>query len=410
MVAKSRVQRLLILWAAVTGLILMNACTRGGGGQNIEQKTPPIATPAPGPTTSPELDKDSSKSSTDPKSPDEKSKDVAPDAPVSNGSNDEIKIDDNTASGDPDSAILDPTGLTPTQIFGQSSVDSTTTDLHYSGAGQDGLRRQIQKYVDAKAETARAKRDKAFAKSIVNAEFHVDWSTREAQISVLLNRKSGQHFVRFNGSLDNKLLFRSGDLHGGSRLALEAACMDLRGGCDTVYVKLTDASTGQARTAHLLLRTTKSTLFTKADGFNLSRNEEFNNLLAVLVNTVKNSGRVGALNSLTLRTTEVINGRSSFKVEMSIRTGYRYQDDLNFGGALLKKPGTSSLLAPARVLPSSSPMGQTIRNVALIQNDGRGDLTLAVTIRKAAPEANEDTMNITFARIHKPVRPLILAD
>jgi hypothetical protein len=184
------------------------------------------------------------------------------------------------------------------------------------------------------------------------------------------------------------------------------ACMDLNGGCSTVYVKIQEAVGTKISVAHMIIRQTEATLFTHAQGFGLANNPEFDALLETLVRTDHHAGELNALNSLKLRTSETINGQASFRVEMGIRSAYNTQDTLNLGGPLVKPQEHSMMTAGAQVLRSTSPAADTIRSVLLTRNDGRGTLTLALTVRKATATAHEDTMDLTFSRIHKPTRPL----
>lgn len=409
----------LVVAIALIGFVASSACTRSGGSHPpIQQAPAPVATPIP--NSQSELDNDSSKSAQDSK--------TAPQGPQVSHDEDPSygpSAPSKTApalDGGPEVIVYDPTGLTPAQIFESSSrqgpaVIGNESDvangqsgepLFYSGSGQDDLREQLQTWVNTKTRQERVRRDKDFSKRVLNGRFDVDWSTRAAVLDVTIKGAKGPRVYRFTGSLSNRLLFRSGDLRKGNNLSVEAACMDLNGGCGTVYAKVQDATGGTVRTAHMIIRQTEATLFTHAQGFGLANNPEFDALLETLVRTDHHAGELNALNSLKLRTSETINGQSSFRVEMGLRSAYNTQETLNLGGPLVKPSVDSMLDAQAQVLRSSSPAADTIRQVVLTRNDGRGTLTLAVTIRKATATAQEDTMDLTFSRIHKPVRPLII--
>ena len=400
----AKAQRHFIVVMAVLGFIATSACTRSGGSNPpIQQDPQAVATPIP--TDRSELDKQTGKSAQDDKGPQQ----AGPQKPPQQAG--------------PQVVTYDPSGMAPGQIFDQSGKQSPTIignpsnvtngqsgeTLDYSGSGQDSLRDQIQTFVDTQTRSERIQRDKKFAKTISNGRFDVDWTSRTATLDISIKGANGSKVYRFAGPLTNKLLLHAGDLRHGQHISIEAACMDLNGGCNTVYAKVQDGTGGLVRTAHVLIRTTKATLYTHADnGFHSANNEEFDSLLHTFVNTVEHSGELDALNRLTLRTSETINGQSNFKVEMGIRSISNTQDTLNFTGPLVKPADDIDLAAPAQLVRSTSPMANTIRNVTLVNNDGRGTLTLAITVRKATVDAQEDTMDVTVARIHKPVRTLII--
>ncbi len=416
----AKTQRHLIVVMAVIGFIASSSCTRSGE-SNPPIKQDPQATTTPIPTEPSELDKQTGKSAQDDKGP----RPSAPKPPAQTAPR-APHVPDQVENLDPQVVTYDPSGMTPSQIFDQSGKQNPALignpsevpngpsgeTLNYSGSGQDGLRDQLQTFVDNQADTQtrseRNERDKKFAKTIGDARFDVDWLSRTATLEISVKGPKGLKVYRFNSPLTNKLLVHAGDLRRGRHLSVEAACMDLNGGCNTVYAKVQDGTGGLVRTAHVLIRTTKATLYTHADGFHLAHNEEFDVLLHTLVNTVKHSGELDALNSLTLRTSETINGQSNFQVEMGIRSSMNFQDSLNFTGPLVKPATDIKLEAPAQLVRSSSPMANTIRSVSLVNNDGRGTLTLAITVRKGTVDADEDIMDVTVARIHRPVRLLIV--
>jgi hypothetical protein len=262
--------------------------------------------------------------------------------------------------------------------------------------------------VNTKTPAKFVRGNQEFSKRVLQGRFDVDWSTRRATIDVTIKGSRGPKVYRFQGVLSNRLTFEAGDVNTGARVKVKVACMDLNGGCNTVYAMVLDGNGALARAAHLIIRQTEATLFTRAARFGLANNPEFDALLETMVRTDHHAGDLNALNSLKLRTSETINGQASFRVEMGIRSAYNQQETLNLGGPLVKPAGDYVLDAQAQVLRSTSPAADTIRSVVLTHNDGRGNLTLAVTVRKALATAQEDTMHLTFSRIHKPVSPMLI--
>lgn len=410
--------------------LMTTACTRSGGGS--VQETPP--TPQTGPQapdpdpavpSTTELDGDSSNSSNEPVEIRDAQNPTAPQSPQNPTAPEQPE-----ASGETEIATLNPAGLKPSEIFqerlrlgpapvgGPSDLTDNQTGeiLNYSGAGKDSLREEIQSAIDSEPASHEKTRDQVFAKTLGPAKFDVSWPSRRATIEFDIK---GKKSLRFTAVLDNKLVFRSGDLSRGSRHEVYAVCMDLKGGCQTVYAKFQEASGGVVRTAHVVIRTSRATLYTEAVSYSRAQNQEYADFLSTLVRTDRSSGEINSVNQLTLRTTEVIGGAATFKVEMGIRSDANTQDRLNFAGPLViseepadvsqKDPEAKYLMAaPARVLSSTSPVANSIRSVRLAANDGRGTIVLAITIRKATADAEEDTLWTTISRIHKRIRPLVI--
>ncbi len=409
---KSYVTKYLIVGMAVSALLGTSACSRKSGQKAVQtnQVTPPNQQKHES-----ELDKDSGKSAQDgPVLDDDSNIDEDDSGPVLDSPTGPKENPQNSGALVENKPVLvhyDPSGMTPSQIFDaserqgsaavgdESDVGGRRSGLRYSGAGQDSLRETLMRF-EAKKEKSRRERDRSFARTINQVTFDVDWSTREAQVSVLMNGRRTQ--LNFHGQLSNDLILKSGSVKRGQRIAIEAACMDLHGGCETVYLKIQDGNGARVRTAHVISRTTTATLFTQGNGYDIAKNEEYNYFLNLLLNTVNHSGAVNTVNSLWMRTTEVIGGASNYVIQMGLLTSRSGQTSLNWTGALVKPAHSSSLNAPSEMLPSSSPIANTIRDSRLVKNDGRGNIQIAVTIRKGSVRAQEDTLTLTFGRIHKP--------
>lgn len=422
---KTQLNKLLIVGMAVSALLLSTACSRKSGQQPVQtnQGGAPAPAPAPGNPTS-ELDDGSGKSAQDsaeqdaPVVDDDKEIDQEGEEPYIDTPTGPQEKPQNSGAIDEEAPVIvryDPSGMTPDQVFEESDrngqvevgeasdVGEREDGLRYTGAGQDTLREQLIRHERSK-EKSRRDRDQKFARTINQALVDVDWSTRQVQIAVLMNGRRTQ--MNFHGTLSSDLIVRSGSVKRGPRIAVEAACMDLHGGCETVYLKIQDGNHGRVRTAHVISRTTTATLFSKGNGYQVAKNYEYDYFLNLLLNTVGHSGAVNTVNSLWMRTTEVIGGVSNYIVQMGLLTSRSGQTNLNWTGALVKPANSAALNAPAEMLPSTSPIANTIRDSRLLKNDGRGNIQLAVTIRKATVQAQEDTLTLTFSRIHKPTLPL----
>ncbi|RYZ71124.1 MAG: hypothetical protein EOP05_12410, partial [Proteobacteria bacterium] len=383
---QSRMYKMLVVGLAVSAALTSTACSRKSGGQKPVQATQGTTPPAP--REGGELDKNSGTSA-------QETPIVNDDEEIDNEGAGLVITDDSTSNdlnGSPQNSgafedskpvivHYDPTGMLPSQIFEASDAQGAVEagelsdvggkgrGLRYSGAGQDDLREQLLRHERSKSKTRRA-RDQSFARTINQATFDVDWASRSARISILMNGR--RHQLNISSHLGNDLVVRSGSVKRGNRIAVEAVCMDRDGGCETVYMKVQDGSQAFVRTAHLLVRTTRSTLNTQGNGYGIAKNLEYDYLLSLLLNTVNFSGQPDSINSLYLRTTEVIGGVSNYIVQIGTRTTLSGQSSLNFTGALVKPANSSSFSAPSEILQSSSPIAGWIRDTRLVRNDGRG--------------------------------------
>lgn len=420
----TRVKRLMIAWLAVTAVILTTACSKNGGGgeQPKPQATPPPSAPATnGRTNGSELNGNSGRS-----------------AQTHDGTSVTTPESTNGSGMDPTVTYFDPTGLTPDQIFASSSnssdggsaglqsefQDSMGHSLIYSGAGQDDLREQLWARVNSVQDPQQRAADESLARELGLATYTVDWNTRTMRISILQVQNGHRRQLNFDGVLDNNLLARFGDLQSSPYIAAEAACMDLNGGCNTIHIKVMENQNGVPRNAHIIARNSNATLFTEGNGYGLASNPEYDRLLGVMLNTVHSPGATETVKKLALETSETINGSSNFLVSMKIKTASPLHPQggeqlLVWTGPLVKPTNSNRLDLMLTAAPSYNTVGgqpvvlqglisDTIRDTRLVRNDGHGNLQLAVTVRKSTATAKEDTMVLTVARIHKPVKNLVL--
>lgn len=433
---RERLTHLMFFWMAVTVLLLSAACTRGGGGGGGTPLTPPPAeSPAPGqPAGNGELDNDSGKSSTDPATSTDgatgEAVPVSPDSPSAVGEEETTEPAPIDGTQQPVVVTYDPSGLEPDQVFEnsrnqgvvipgeQSDIDDFLgNDLFYTGSGQDSLREQLLERLNSRPDSAEKAADQELARAVRVQSFDVNWDSRNVRLSILMARPGKRMPIVFTGKLNNKLIFRAGSNKKKDGFSVEAACMDLNGGCHTVLIKLQERSKGRTASAYMIQRETSATLFTEGNGYNAARNPEYNRLLEILWNTVSNPGGPRAVKILKLITSETINGVSEFSIKMVMRTNRYDEQTLAWRGPLLKPSGADVMDLSIEQLPSRAyangqaiyPKGlisDTIRDTRLIRNDGRGNLQLEVIIRKSTIAGKEDRFKLTIARIHTPVRPL----
>ena len=406
---RMRVKILLTAWLAVSAAILSTACSSSGGGNGgaPRQAAPgakPAQTPPPYNYTAPGvggLDKNSGKSQQEP-----------PTADSNSGGG-----DSSAPAPDPSVVHYDPTGLTPTQVFeqprsGNSSgnpsdvQDGSGAAANYSGASQDDLRGQILALIASNQDPDSAHRDSEFAAELSKGMFSLD-GNRLASVTILQSKANGEKFkITLRGTLDGAGRVRFPAV--GPGISGAAECLDLNGGCDNVHLKVIDASTDARREAHLIIRTTNSTLYTQGNGFDISHNSEYNTFLNVLVNTATRKSDCGLVNKLVLQTSETLNGVSNVAVAMDMLVG-RARQYLRFNGPLVRLPDSddlnvSMMQTPANFAGGPGLISDTISNISLVRNDGHGNVQVAITIRAVQPDSKEDTVTLTLARIQKPTK------
>lgn len=347
----------------------------------------------------------------------------------------------------------DPSGLTRDQIFNKKAqvdlagpsigelvrsdiVSSDGQEIFYTGAGKDTLRTHLHALVNERAATlddeTRAA-DKVLAQTIQLADFNVDWSSRRAVLNFRFERldKHGKlelNKVKIEGPLDNLTRFTVGSLKVRPFLAAEVACMDISGGCKTVHIRVQDRSTGRTQTAHLIARHTNATM--DIDGtkrLGASGNPEYERLLGVLVNTTTQPSGQNVVEQLTLTTSETIGGASNFAVKLTVRLrdqwGRTGGDIIEMTGPLAKPLNSELLDVAANVTPTftvinneivpTSAIGtydrfvDSISDVRLVRNNGRGVLQLDLTIRNTTGGSPEQ-ISLAFGRIHTPTGPVRL--
>lgn len=345
----------------------------------------------------------------------------------------------------------DPSGLTPDQIFNRKAtvdlagafvgervrsdiISATGEPLYYTGSGQDNLREYLYTLVNERAAQQHEiirEGDKKLAQTIQLSNFKVDWDSRRAELYFKLERigSEGQLVmsrVTLQGPLDNLARFQVGSLKKAPYLAAEVACMDISGGCQTVHVRVQDASTGNIQTAHLIARHTPASLVFTGNAPGVSKNLEYDRLVSILVNTEKRPSGQNVVEKLTLTTSETIGGASNFAVNMKIRLmdqfGRTGGDTIEVTGPLAKPRDNDSPNIGLNVQPALTVINgeivttqsigtqgrivDTIREARLLKNDGRGNLQVELTVRNAAGEsvlnAKEDRIVLTVGRIHTP--------
>ena len=168
--------------------------------------------------------------------------------------------------------MMDPRGLTPTQIYDASrelgepaqGVEAEVgqengAPLFYTGSGQDELREELTDLARSESNPARLRRNHAFAQEIGLVTFQYDEPGRRLKISVTSRADSAsQDFEWRNVTPGTRRFVQS---IARRDLAVDAICMDRDGGCRTAQVVLKRASGLGVATAYVIARQTPAYLF-----------------------------------------------------------------------------------------------------------------------------------------------------
>jgi hypothetical protein len=420
-----RVTKLSLAWLALTLALLSAACTKKSSPPPQAGAVPPTATvntnapqpsvkKIPGAPGIPGKDVGTSTSSQEgesiegdegslrlPPPPDSGMTEVPTDELPPQGK--PLPPDNSPAEGE---IVTDPTGLTPDQIFaaseqlGQAEVGLPADvvgepKLYYSGSGQDYLREQLSTIAGDASEE-----DRKFAERLGLSTFDVDWKTRSAKALVSIVKKNGKReTINFKGKLENSAKLTAGSLSKKPGVLLEATCMDADGGCTTVHMKLQRKTKNDVlQTAHVIARKTSAHIYTDGNPPGVSQNREYDYLMSMFINTARSPGSPESVRSLEYVTSETINGRSEFAVLMKMgSTSHR----LALTGPLVKPKSSNDLnlvLDPPGETKNS--LGEIIREMRLIRNDGRGNLQFDIVVRKNSERSSEDTIRLMVARKH----------
>jgi hypothetical protein len=331
----------------------------------------------------------------------------------------------------------DPSGLNPSTIFASSARqgsaavglpseirDGEGQPLFYSGSGQDSLHQMLRQMVTSEQiSDAQRAADAEFAKGLSVRTLEVDVAAKRAVVQLGITRQGQLRTTApFEVTLLDNFTFEAGALNTNSSLRITGRCMDIDSGCRTVLLKVQDGSASLVRVAYIIWRDTRAALTMEGPAQGLARNEEYDRFYQILKNTKDYPNHLNTVSDLRLSTYEVIGGESRFKVKMTLwiadRGSNSYKETLNWTGPLVKPIDNDRMNIDMQALETqiaadgppvamNSPLiKDTIRGLRLVRNDGRGNLQISVTIRRHVAIAREETLTLTVARIHTPVRQL----
>jgi len=73
---------------------------------------------------------------------------------------------------------------------------------------------------------------------------------------------------------------------------------------------------------------------------------------------------------------------------------------------LIPGPPTIATVVGGRTFLLPTEIANTIRDVRVVRNDGRGNLQFYITVRKSTAGSSEDTIRLTVARLQEATRQL----
>ncbi len=302
---------------------------------------------------------------------------------------------------------LNQAGVTPTQSSRQpwpasgEMQDSNGTPLYYGSASSDHLRAKIE----AIAPSSRG--DLNWAAELSKGMVYFTPQTREVEVDVLQTRAAGdQYKIILRGYLgrDGRAVLPD----SGSNISGALECLDVNGGCETAHVKILNTGFSRAREAHMIIRTTNSKLRTTGKGFDISHNHEYDWFLNILVNTATLKSDVGYVQRLVVETSETMHGVSNVAVTMDILNRDRVEY-LDFNGPLVRY-SESDAVNSAMVQTTQNPAGMqqqianTLNDIRLVSNNGRGGLAVALTVRAGNAGSVEDVLTLQLDRIENAIK------
>lgn len=204
----------------------------------------------------------------------------------------------------------------------------------------------------------------------------------------------------------------NGEKSTGTR-ALEGTvkCLDLDGGCETVFARLKIGSSPTSAIINVVFRNSSADLFFQLPG-EYSDNPEYLILRDYVRNTIQKVDTVDRVKSVRLSSFEVVNGRSGFAVSLKGANS----ELLAFAGPLLApEAGTGVNIYLSRIAKEQEDTldlislnntkltyANWIGEARLVANNGLGQIRIALKMRKRASYA-QDQFAITFMRKIKPL-------
>ncbi len=289
--------------------------------------------------------------------------------------------------------------------------------LVYTGSGVDETL-EILKSRESALSREQQKKNQKLAQSIESVEFSQDLHTQVVSLSVRLKdgKQSEIYNLSTNPLVDNSVIgaacvnsalgFRT---TGNDEVSGTAQCLDLsmsESRCNNVLVTFV-VKKGQSKSAaQILIRSSYADVY--ADLKEASNNPEFAVFKDFLVNSYLDRDTRNKVESINMVSYEILNGRAA--VELQI-LGFN-KEFMGFGGELLSSESSNNVnVAFQKRSPRANNEGlhlnllNSLGDVRLVMNDGRGRLTIKGTTRQYR-NYPLDHFSMTFVRRTHAVIPV----
>ena len=311
--------------------------------------------------------------------------------------------------------------------------------LVFSGSSEDEIVPILRGRLDRVPDNRKREANFKLAQEVGFTTVEIDWargrSVRPLTVTTLLERYGRRRHYALKGFLGKDFKGTFGNPRAWPFISGDIVCLDLNGGCRTMRLRffdtanetgLAEASGGSssARTAYVVVRDTTAALNTKGrDPGAYPDNREYARLMGIFTKTGRVPGALDTVNYLNFRTSETVNGSSTFVVTMRMRLsngrGRMFgTQQLRWSGPLLRTDSSSFVNVRVSqeptfwyaegqqipVNPDFDTISNTVKLSRLVFNNGRGTIGLAVTIRATKPWVPEESLNLTVTRKQNPIK------
>lgn len=439
--ATRRLKQILALWVAVSLAIFMVACgskkgktvQKGSTTQtDVGQRTVPPRSSGPVPP---------------PHQP------AAP--PADTGDDDERQGDDEERTGSDDSStslrtpkknekiyltLLEERELSPEEQarLAQPVTQRSDADLRglvYTGSANDTFVFELKAKLANKTDAAERARDLEFAKEIGLVQVHHNKPAGHVTITSLIERDGKRQHYNLVGAMSQVFTAQAGDATKAPYITAELKCMDRNNGCHNMILKFVDHKNANAkRTAYVVARSGSGWQHITYQALHLVENPEYHRLVKIFTNTGdrwmgRRSTSLDTVTEVVINTSETVNGSATFvaglKLSVSGEYAQRFEHQrITWAGPLVSTENGATfdvsasvdymprnLSASKNTIDRALPyMTDFIKSTRLIENDTKGKLKLAVTIRANGPNTKEETFLLELTREPRPVHYLGLQE
>jgi hypothetical protein len=300
----------------------------------------------------------------------------------------------------------------------------------FSGSSEDGIRDLLVSRIDNETDQVQRAKNLKFANSIITAELKTTPKASKIQLVLKIvdrskDQKIGSKSLTYSGSLRSQKKSNRIDLQGKDKSGKSIEKLNGFIHClDETRPRMLECQTMVAQVyldkamVQIILR--KANAYVHGDFYNgQCKTDECEKVYGLLRNTqdgVKDGNSI--LNS-TMETFEVIQGRSAFKVLITSREGeiLKFEGPLDdpemfnssMDTALNRKLTQNEMLDPVSKKPLKTKMNQSLGDVRIQNNDGKG--TLKIKVRMPLIEKHDsisrDEFDLVFTRELRPLRALL---